>query len=160
MGNASNLPLRLYRANIELQLRVARLVQEHGQQWLELGTSALSDGISESDAEVRRLLDNQDWQSLAALPAETFWRQLQRHVGGGQAAAQVAVNAHNAFADGLVGTLKDWQEETAAAVAGATLPGELDAAWKQVAAPWEQFLAAFAPPVASAKKGGSRTRGD
>ena len=30
------LPLSLYKANIELQLRITRLLQDSGQQWLEV----------------------------------------------------------------------------------------------------------------------------
>lgn len=34
------IPLNLFKANLELQLRLQRLVQENGQQWLENATRA------------------------------------------------------------------------------------------------------------------------
>ena len=41
------IPLNLFKANLELQLRLQRLVQETGQQWLENATRAGKDGIAE-----------------------------------------------------------------------------------------------------------------
>ena len=43
------------------------------------------DGIAESGAEIESLLKAQNWQELATLPAQAFWRQFQHHVGGAQA---------------------------------------------------------------------------
>ena len=79
------IPLNLFKANLELQLRLQRLVQENGQQWLENATRAGKDGIAESGAEIESLLKAQNWQELATLPAQAFWRQFQYHVGGAQA---------------------------------------------------------------------------
>ena len=50
------IPLNLFKANLELQLRLQRLVQENGQQWLENATRAGKDGIAESGAEIENLL--------------------------------------------------------------------------------------------------------
>ncbi len=50
------IPLNLFKANLELQLRLQRLVQEDGQQWLENATRAGKDGIAESGAEIENLL--------------------------------------------------------------------------------------------------------
>ena len=63
------IPLNLFKANLELQLRLQRLVQENGQQWLENATRAGKDGIAESGAEIESLLKAQNWQELATLPA-------------------------------------------------------------------------------------------
>lgn len=79
------IPLNLFKANVELQLRLQRLMQENGQQWLENATRAGSESIAESGAEIESLLKAQNWQELATLPAQAFWRQFQHHVGGAQA---------------------------------------------------------------------------
>ena len=46
------IPLNLFKANVELQLRLQRLMQENGQQWLENATRAGSESIAESCAEI------------------------------------------------------------------------------------------------------------
>ena len=63
------IPLNLFKANLELQLRIQRLMQENGQQWLENATRAGKDGITESGAEIESLLKAKNWQELATLPA-------------------------------------------------------------------------------------------
>ena len=68
------IPLNLFKANLELQLRLQRLMQENGQQWLENATRAGKDGIAESGTEIESLLKAQNWQELATLPAQAFWR--------------------------------------------------------------------------------------
>lgn len=68
------LPLNLYKANTELQLRLTRLLQESGHRWLEATQQASSENISETTAEIEGLLRSANWQSLTTLPAESFWR--------------------------------------------------------------------------------------
>ena len=62
------IPLNLFKANVELQLRLQRLMQENGQQWLENATRAGSESIAESGAEIESLLKAQNWQELARCP--------------------------------------------------------------------------------------------
>ena len=49
MDKASNLPMALWKANLDLQTRIGRLMQEGGQQWLEQGTRALGESATRSD---------------------------------------------------------------------------------------------------------------
>ena len=70
MGNASDLPMQLWKANLDLQLRLGRLLQDSGREWMELGTRAAGEGAAELDAEFRKLLRGGDWQGLAALPVD------------------------------------------------------------------------------------------
>ncbi|MCD9007107.1 phasin family protein [Luteimonas sp. XNQY3] len=156
MRDATELPLRLIQANLELQLRIAALIQENGRQWSELAGRAVGDGRVEQDAELRDLLRTQDWQALAALPANAFWRQMQQRIGDGQELARVAVGAQNAFTDGLVDALRAWQDKTAEVLASSS-NATTDEAWRALAEPWERLLSAFAPPAGSGKpRGGSR----
>ena len=60
------IPLNLFKANLELQLRLQRLVQENGQQWLENATRAGKDGIAESGAEIESLLKACHFQKATA----------------------------------------------------------------------------------------------
>ena len=142
MAPASDLPLTLWQANLDLQLRIARLLQENGREWLDMGLRAVGEGAFEFDAETRALWRGGDWQALAALPVETLWRQLEQRVGDGQALAQVALSTQDTFARGLASALQDWQTHVARALA-ASGAGE--------ASPFDAWQAAFAvPPVAPA----------
>lgn len=142
MAPASDLPMALWQANLDLQLRIARLLQDNGREWLDMGIRAVGEGAFEFNAETRALWRSGDWQALAALPVETLWRQLEQRVGDGQALAQVALNAQDAFAGGLASALQDWQAQVTRALvdagAGETSPfGH----WQAAFAPWREALA-------------------
>lgn len=146
MSDINELPLNLYKANLELQVKIGKLIQEGGQQWLDFVYRLYGDGIAESNAEVEELLRTQDWQKLATLPAEAFWRQLQQRFGDSQAMAQIAVSAQTAFASGLQEAVRTWQKETAQALGGSALTAPLnESAWAELFKPWQQLLAAVAP---------------
>lgn len=158
MGNATDLPSRLWKANLDLQLRIAQLLQDSAREWTDLGTRAVGEGVEEGDAELRAFLRSGDWQSLAALPVDAFWRQAQQRLGDGQALAQIAITAQNAFNRGLVEALQDWRKDTAQAMADAGKPaaGPGDA-WEAAFAPWVALQSAFVPPGG---KSGTRGKGD
>ena len=63
-------PLNLFKANAELQLRIAQLMRESGHRWLAAAQQSSAAGISETTAELQSVLRAEDWQSLASLPAE------------------------------------------------------------------------------------------
>ena len=151
MAPASDLPLALWQANLDLQLRIARLLQDNGREWLDMGLRAVGEGAFEFDAETRALWRGGDWQALAALPVETLWRQLEQRVGDGQALAQVALNAQDTFAGGLASALRDWQAQVTRALAGAGA-GEASPleAWQAAFAPWREALAQTGAPAAAA----------
>ena len=113
MDKASNLPMALWKANLDLQARLGRLMQEGGQQWLELGTRAVGDSAAQFQADARKLLQAGDWQALASLPFETFWRQAETGLGEGKAAAEAAVQAQERFVAGLGEALREWQRQLA-----------------------------------------------
>ena len=155
MGNASDLPMALWKANLDLQLRIGRLAQDSGREWMELGTRAAGEGAAEFDAEFRKLLRGGDWQALAALPVEAFWRQAEQRIGDGQALNQLAIRVQDGFVRGLVEALQDWQARLADAWSGAGLDGGaapgLEEAWNSLLSQWESGLGAspFAPAAAA-----------
>lgn len=152
MKKMSELPLNLYKSNLELQLKIGKLIQESGREWFDFGHRLIDDGIAESKAEVDELLKTGDWEKLTALPAESFWRQVQQRFGDSQAAAQIAIGAQAAFASGLQEALEAWQKETTQALGENPFAGSLgDGAWADLLKPWEQLL-----PVASRGKPRSR----
>lgn len=159
MNSSTALPLALHQANMDLQARLAELAQAGGQHWLEFGQRLVSDGIVESAAGFQDILRTQDWQRLASLPADAFWRQLQHRFGDQQAATQLAVAAQASFARGLQEALQEWQHDTVAALdqAGLSVPA-LDPSWQALFEGWQPVLpaASFAagpePSRAAAKQ--------
>lgn len=125
MKGPNGLPQALYRANLQLQARIAELLQDGSRQWLDFGQRLVEEGLLERDAELRSL-GRHDWQALAALPADAFWRQVQQRFGDQQAAAQVSVAVQAAFARGLQEAMREWRRDTAAALDGAGLGFPVD----------------------------------
>lgn len=144
-----DLPLMLYKANLEFYLKTGKLLQESGQQWLEIGTRAFGDGIAESNAEVDQLIRSGDWQTLAALPHDAYWRQFQQRFGDSQAITQIAISNQAQFFAGLQEALHTWQEESAAALgtAGHALP--LNASFEDLFQQWDKALANTTPTAAT-----------
>ncbi|WP_372016362.1 phasin family protein [Pseudoxanthomonas sp. 10H] len=112
MTPSAALPLALYRANVDLQVRIGELVQAGSRHWLEFGQRLVSDGLVENGTGLQEIFQAQDWRRLLALPADAFWRQMQQRFGDQQAAAQLAVATQAAFARDLQDALARWQRET------------------------------------------------
>lgn len=112
MSTDTDLPSNLYRTNLELQLRIAGLVQESALKWLEMGKYTMGDDLAESAAEAEQLLKARDWQTLTTLPGEAFWHQLLLGFGDAEAAAKIALEAQTSFVTGLQDAIRTWQEET------------------------------------------------
>ncbi len=143
-------PLGLVKANLELSLRTGKLLQEYAQQWLELYTRAGKDELAESNAELSDVAAAPDWQALAALPVESFWRQVQQRYGDLEAASQIAVCAQTTFAHGLQNALNEWQKSAAATLgtgfAAPTLATPFDDILKQ----WNAGFASLLPNMTAA----------
>lgn len=141
MANPNDLPLSLYKANSEFQLRVNKLVMENWKKWLELSTRAMDDGIAEQQARVEKLIKAQDWAALAAMPADAFWRQLQQRMGDANVTNQIAANVQAHFAQGLQEAVQTWQQDTARALGSMGSMGDMSMSepWKDILSPWGKF---------------------
>ena len=62
-----------------------------------------------SIAVVSAITQAADWQALATLPSEVFWRLCQGRMGDTQAVGQAAAKSQAAFADGLREALTTWK---------------------------------------------------
>lgn len=115
MTDASQFPLSLYKANLDLWLRIGELLQENRDQWMHLVARELEDNLVETRAEALQLQEAGDWASLAILPGSALWRIAQQQLGDLEAVAQTAAGNQLTFANGFQQALSDWQD----AVAGA-----------------------------------------
>ncbi|ODS98494.1 MAG: hypothetical protein ABS56_04725 [Lautropia sp. SCN 69-89] len=138
---SNELPIHLYKANAELQLQITRLLQ--AMQQLSAG------GVLETTSRIQGLQQAADWQALATLPSEVFWRLCQGRMGDAQAVGQVAAKSQTAFANGLRQALTTWQESVSEAF-GAS--GDA-ASFTQLCQRWMQpWTAPSAVPQGKTKK--------
>lgn len=103
-------PLSLMRAQLELQLRLGKAVQERSQRLLDQASSAVGESVAAADAAAQQVDQAQDWQKLAGLPSQALWEQVQRHLEEAQGHSQRAVKDHAAFAQAVQEALQDWQK--------------------------------------------------
>lgn len=138
--STETLSLDLYKANVELQLRIIRLLQETGHQWLEAVQRASTDNIAETGAEIESLLRTANWQSLGTLPGESFWRLFQQRTGDVQLVNQIAVKNQAALTGGLQQALESWQKSVGSVVGTANVARPLQDIFGQWGANWAQTL--------------------
>ena len=67
------LPLDLYKANVELQLRITRLLQEGGHRWLESVQKSNLRSMEQTTAEIEGLLQTGNWQPETPKLATGTW---------------------------------------------------------------------------------------
>lgn len=103
-------PLKLHKANLELQMQICRLVQEEGSHWLQLASRASADSVAGAKAEIEELRKSDSWQSLMTGPGELFWRQLQQRIGDTQELTQLAIKNQAAFNSGLQEAIQSWRK--------------------------------------------------
>lgn len=142
------LPLDLYKANVELQLRITRLLQEGGHRWLESVQKSSMRSMEQTTAEIEGLLKTGNWQSLATLPADTFWRLFQHGANDSQTINQLAIQNQAEFTTGLQAALEAWQKSVIGVASNTSAAVPIMDIFKQWGAPW-----ANAAGVSDTKKG-------
>lgn len=150
----NELPIQLYKANAQLQLQITRLLQESGHHWLTALQQMNTGHMLDTATRMQGLQQAADWQALATLPAEVFWRLCQGQVGSGREVGEAAAKSQTAFADGLREALVTWQ---AAVTEAFNANGDQDAAtqlYQQWAQPWS--APAAAPQAKTRKRGGGQ----
>lgn len=129
--NTDAVPLKLYKANAELQIQIGRLLQEGGHRWLDVASQASDEAIAESKLEIENLRKAENWQNLATLPGETFWRALQQRAGDTQELTKIAIKNQTEFTNGLREAIEGWQRAVSEAVGGATSGQPIQDIFKQ-----------------------------
>ncbi|WP_333676530.1 phasin family protein [Dyella sp.] len=114
----NDIPFELYKANLQFALRTNKLLKECGQRWLGTFDHAVDESIAETQEEIDKVSLNDEWQSLAAIPGETFLRVMQERVGDAQSMAQAVVTNQTRFMTGLQDAFLIWQRDTAKAMGG------------------------------------------
>lgn len=141
MAFETKTPMALYKANLELVLRLGTLLHENRQRWMSTTAENAGNAIQKSLAETERMLTSNDWTSLAALPGESFWKSLQGQATPLQGTMENAAREQAAFAQGLKQAFEAWQQQCADALQGA--PG--------TGGTLEDFIKHFSPDETSEK---------
>mgnify|MGYP001637221164 CR=1 FL=1 len=136
------LPLDLYKANVELQLRITRLLQQGGHRWLESVQQSSMRSVEQTTAEIEGLLQTGNWQSLATLPADTFWRLFQHGVNDSQTINELAIQNQTEFTNGLQEALEAWQKSVMAVASNTSAALPVMDIFKQWGAPWANAASA------------------
>ena len=127
MTDASNLPLALYKANLELWLHLGQLLKDNREQWMGLLTRELEQRMSEARRGAGNVPAAADLPSRAMLPGSELWRIAEQQVSDLQALAQTASGNQMAFVNGFQQALEEWQQATASAFGEAAGDVELPA---------------------------------
>lgn len=146
MSIDTNLPMELYKANVQLWLNMGLLLQEARQQWADLGDKTLEEDMEETRKELEELSRASDWRDLTNLPGSTAWRRMQKRVGDAQACTETAIAEQTRFVAGIQHAMADWQKSVSRAFSnvGKALPM---AAPMQGAVPdFSALMAMFTPP--------------
>ena len=127
MPDASNLPLALYKANLELWLHLGQLLKDNREQWMGLLTRELEQRMAEARRGSGNVPAAGDLPSMAMLPGSELWRIAEQQVSDLQALAQTASGNQMAFVNGFQQALEEWQQATASAFGEAAGDVELPA---------------------------------
>ncbi|OZI34469.1 hypothetical protein CAL29_13225 [Bordetella genomosp. 10] len=103
-------PFNLLKANLELHLRLAQLLQEDGQRWLEQSSQIGREGLDEYKTAIDNLAQAQNWQAFLTVPAEAYWRQVHHRFSHAQNAAQLAIETQATLTRGLQQAVQSWQK--------------------------------------------------
>lgn len=119
MSTQPQIPFELYKANLQLALRINKLQKECGRRWLDTFDQAVGESVFESQQEIDKLAAGHDWPSLMPVPGETFLRLMQQGVGDARTVAEVAVTNRTRFLAGLQEAFLLWLREAGKALGGA-----------------------------------------
>ena len=164
MTDASNLPLALYKANLELWLQLGQLLKDNREQWMGLLTQELEQRMSE--ARHAPAPGGSDWPAMTMLPGSELWRIAEQQVSDVQALAQTASGNQMTFVNGFQQALDEWRQATAAAFGEAAGEVELPAqpfqslhdTFEQLSNALLSGMTALAPTAAPAGSAGTGAR--
>lgn len=141
-------PMALYKANLELVLRLGALLHEQRRQWSVFGSASVGAALERTLAQTEKVLTSNDWSQLMAMPGNAFWRSLRAEPMPVQASIEKALQCQDAFAQGLKDAFAQWQQQSADALGTDTAPWTL-----------ASIMQAFEAPASQAKDGtGSATK--
>src|SRR5690554_848896 len=164
MTDASNLPLALYKANLELWLRIGQLLEDNREQWTGVLAQELDQRMAEAGRSAGDAGAAPGWQSsLAMMPGNELWRLAEQQVSDLQALAQTASGNQMTFVNGFQQALEEWQQATAGAfgeaATGVELPAQpfqgLHDTFEQLSNALLSGMGALATPAAAAPRTGT-----
>lgn len=135
-----DMPLALFKANAELQIRIARLVHESIRGWLGAAQSRGTAGLAETAALMESLLGTGDWRALMSLPAKAFSHDAPNRWGSPQALTEIAIKEQIRFTNGLQEALITWQQGVIGSFQGNAEAAPFVAVIRQWGRPWTETV--------------------
>jgi hypothetical protein len=118
MNVNSKTPMALYKANLELVLRIGALLQESRQRWMQTGATSTNEAMQRTLAETERMLTTSDWSALSSMPGDEFWKSLRAGAGPIQGTIESAARSQAEFSEGVKQAFAEWQQQSADALGG------------------------------------------
>ncbi|MGC8213166.1 hypothetical protein [Ralstonia pseudosolanacearum] len=124
MDDQSDLPLALYKARLALAQRLFELALSARQRWLALGVELLAEDIASIQAASAALRSAQNWQAVAAIWPNAWWRINQHGVTALEGILRTALSNHTTMAIGTQQAVGQWQQAVVQALhlAGNAMP--------------------------------------
>ena len=125
------LPIHLYKAHVELQLQITRLLQECGQQWFDAMRKVGAESTQETAKRIQGVHQVTDWKQLGVLLSQRPPRATHGPDAAVFRSPHAAAQSQALLVQGLGQALVNWQR---------TVSGALGADSSHAAVqPWLQF---------------------
>lgn len=133
--NIESFPFNLYKANVELQLRIAQFLQEGRRNWIESTRQCHAGAGAATEQEMENLAQSANWQALVSLSPKTFGRLLEAAMSGTQTMHQTMLKNQTASAAGFQQALEDWRKSVTGSWASACSAQSLQSIFTPMRAP-------------------------
>ena len=114
----AQLSLKLYRANTELQLRAAQLLQDGAREWL-----AAVQHLGAAGPHLESQPDRESQDGVCGLAPRLLWHLLDGRLGAAHGLGEVAFRSQLMFAMGMQPAVLDWQKRVLCALDGGAPSG-------------------------------------
>lgn len=108
--------LTLYKVNLQFTFRLCDLLRDNALRWSEAGNRAVDSCAAELESAATRMLDAGDWNSLAFISSDLYWKALQLQTRAVQHLAETTLSNHTTLSAATQEAVSAWQQEAASAL--------------------------------------------
>lgn len=101
--------LDLYKANIQLQLHITRMLQQSSGAWLDAAQYLNTQDLDKTADQIKDLINSASWQAMVTLTPDSFSRMMEHQLQHVQTINEVAARNQLEFMSGLQEALQAWQ---------------------------------------------------
>jgi leucyl aminopeptidase (aminopeptidase T) len=108
--------LTLYKVNLQFSFRLCDLLRENALRWSEAGNRAVDACAAELESATTRMLDAGDWNSLAFISNDLYWKALQLQTRAVQQLSETTLGNQTTLSSATQEAVSAWQKEASAAL--------------------------------------------